>query len=182
MSPKYIKIDAKNELHIKTILTLSKRNKFYYEDLYLILMRTIEPKSKAKHALLYNTINKNMDDEIEKFLNACKSTKEGLFIVLEKKIIGFLTYDIDEMKISCGLSFLLIDKDYRGSGYGTLLLKYFIELLHEIKLNCVVKIEDMDNIDWYKRFGFKNKEELKREIEYEEGMIERFKYLYYLID
>lgn len=185
MDIKYIQMDLTNDIHIKTILTLSRRNKFYYEDLYMILMKKIEPKSKLKYASLLSLMNKEsalIDDNVAKYVGERNANKKGLFMTLDKKIIGFLTFDPDTVnKSSCGLSFFLIDKDYRRQGLGTLFMNLFIKLLHDINFHCVVKIEDNDNIIWYRRFGFKRKEECANPIEYYETMQSQFQYLYYII-
>ncbi len=140
----------------------------------MILRRDVEPKSKLKYQKLFNAKFDNISDKVKEFMSNLKETKRGLFMTVDKKIIGFLTYDTDELNVSCGLSFFLIDKDYRYQGYGTLFMELFIRLLD------VVKIEDTDNINWYRKFGFKNKEEYKNPIFYNETKTFQFKYLYYI--
>jgi ribosomal protein S18 acetylase RimI-like enzyme len=146
----------------------------------MILKKKIAPESKLRLQKLYNVDTTNIDDTVEKFVNEDKAIKKGIFICKENKIIGFLTYDTDDFNVSCGLSFFLIDKDYRRQGFGTLFMKTFIKLLNEKELSCVVKIENLDNIGWYNAFGFKNKDEYKNAIYYEEKHPHKFKYLYYI--
>lgn len=77
------------------------------------------------------------------------------------KVIGYCTYESAEALSSSSfwsptslmISEFFILENYRNQGYGTELMEY---ILHEIPRSVAIfmNIENMEDMDWYRRFGF----------------------------
>ena len=147
MNTTYLKIDYNNDKHIEYITKLCKRNNFYILEILLF----------------YDTIN--VLDKTEKMI--------GLFILKEKKIIGFVLMiranktpfwctnkitkeEIKGKKSGISIEFLLIDKLYQKKREGT-------KIINHIKQNVLKKdqyiiiplgIKDVNNLEFYEKNGF----------------------------
>jgi len=147
------------------VYSLAVKNKFYEDDIYANLNDFSFPPSVIKK---YSTINatKSKKNKMMHVLN--KHTKElndewsvnGLLLFNNTEIIGFLFYNLDKINLSlCEFTFLLIDEENQRKGYGSLLMKHFIEKIIEKPLLIRLKTNEKEKM-WYKKFGFQEKNEI----------------------
>jgi RimJ/RimL family protein N-acetyltransferase len=151
-----IQIDFDFSPHKEIIMKLCNRNKFYEDDISVIVNRDLP--TNYKNYLIkivgvekYENHNKNLFTGLKHF---------GYFIIVEenlkKKVIGFIIYHIKEKFRGSELLFILIDKKYQNNGYGTMLLNKYIQDINEKKIMIsIVKIENKEMCNFYKKTGFK---------------------------
>jgi len=93
-------------------------------------------------------------------------TQDAFFLklVLNKKIIGFIIALHDE-KDRINIINLLISKQYRRNGYGTILLKRSIDIFKKLdeidRIVLNVKVTNSIAIDLYRKFNFKIVDEVE---------------------
>ena len=80
-------------------------------------------------------------------------------------IVGFCVFKIENLKkypeIFPWLSDVMIFKDYRGKGYGKVLLQYGEKILKELGYNTIYVWTDQAP-DFYKKLGFIYKQEVEK--------------------
>ena len=180
-------IEYDKTLHYDMVYNLAVKNNFHIDDIYANLNDFKCPPSFYKK---FNTIykNKNERNEMMRRLNAITQEKQdewevnGFLLMNDMKIIGFLFYNICKNNpVECELTFLLIDKDYKKNGYGSLAINYFFEKIKEFELIVRVKTE-INEITWYKKFGFLEKKDVPFNDQID-GLVETkddFHVLYYM--
>ena len=81
------------------------------------------------------------------------------------KIVGFCVFKIDNLKkypdIFPWLSDVMILEEYRGKGYGKVLLSYGEKILKELGYNTIYVWTDQAP-DFYKKLGFQYKQEVEK--------------------
>jgi ribosomal protein S18 acetylase RimI-like enzyme len=63
---------------------------------------------------------------------------------IDKKIVGVIIAQI--WKTYCYLHLIVIDKNYRGKGIGTLLMNKIHEIAKERKIDCIESITEKENL------------------------------------
>jgi ribosomal protein S18 acetylase RimI-like enzyme len=163
------------EPHREIIMRLCNRNNFHKEDVYVQIYRDFPPVFKKMVIDLKGIKEYNTD--IENLFLGLESS--GYFITIEedckKKVVGFVIYDIEQATQKSYLLFILIDKKYQNSGFGTKLVYKYIQDIEEKKILCAtVKIENEMVGNFYKKFGFDNHSNLM------ESEIGDYELLYYI--
>jgi ribosomal protein S18 acetylase RimI-like enzyme len=135
-----IDINYNNNLHVECIWKLSKKNNFHKDDL---------------SRCLYG------DDELYKN----NLNYKGLFICEEKKPVGYLLYYIRDNNEYIDLLFILIDKNKRNNGYGSVLVNHLQKKYNETMI--IVRIDNNSLEKWYNKHEFyKLKDALNKCIEF----------------
>jgi GNAT superfamily N-acetyltransferase len=147
---KFLKINLKDTNHINYILKLSKRNHFYEK-----------------------YINRDINCFKELEINI------GWLVVLNSKVIGFLIYKIGDDKM-CDLHYILIDKLFQHKGYGTQILKYFIDYAESTSDIHIVILKNDTKSNFYKRNGFIKQSDINLTIEFESISYKLYEILYYV--
>lgn len=141
----------------------------YIKNLKEIWNNSDEKQKKIHHQSIYNILSqltKTTNSDFEKFNifleNVFKNTFHYIFLlIIDKTIIGMSTLLI-EPKLIHGLNFIghiedvVIDKTFRGNGYGKYILDFLIEKSKE--LGCYKLILDCNtkSVSFYTKIGFKN--------------------------
>jgi ribosomal protein S18 acetylase RimI-like enzyme len=124
-----IDIDYNNSLHRKCIFVLSKKNKFHVYD-------------------LYNNYDVYKND----------ANYKGFFICEGKKPVGYLLYFIRDGNLvpnsneQIDLLFILIEKNKRNNGYGTILVEHLQKKYNENMI--IVRIDNNSLEKWYNKNKF----------------------------
>ena len=154
-----IPIDFSNITHKHIIMKLCKRNNFYEDDIYTEIYREIPPKIHKHMMMLCNDANTKMNEFIRQTYENVVSY--GYFMIDKQEsrnaVVGFSIYNIEKTRIRSELMFILVDKDYQNRGFGTSLIKHYLNIIDNEKLFARVKCEKTDDliIKWYKNNGFK---------------------------
>lgn len=119
-----VDIDYNDPLHVKCIRVLSKINKFHDVELNIYLN------------LIYNN----------------DSNYKGLFICEGKKPLGYLLYFMRYNNEHIDLLYLLINKNKRNNGYGSILVKHLQKTYNEATL--IVRIDNNLLEKWYNKHNF----------------------------
>jgi ribosomal protein S18 acetylase RimI-like enzyme len=156
-SPEYLPINFNDSNHKNYILKLSKRNNYHYETIGVILNKTMPPhiisilkssglteKEINEKILEYDRMNGGSWGENENY--------KGLFIIKNKKVIGYTVFCIDETNTE--ILFILIDKDYQREGIGSKVLNYVKEILKQSNEKIIMACIDKSSRDWYLKNGF----------------------------
>lgn len=90
----------------------------------------------------------------------------GITLIDDKdNIVGFCIFKIENLKkypeIFPWLSDVMIFENYRGKGYGKILLQYGEKILRELGYNTIYVWTDQVS-DFYKKFGFTYKQEIEK--------------------
>ena len=131
----YMEINFNDLNHKNYILKLSKRNNYHYDTIRVILNKTMPiqiismlktcgftEEEISEKILEYNKINGGSWGENDNY--------KGLFIIKNKKVIGYTVYCIDNYKTE--IMYILIDKEYQKQGIGLGVLNYVKETLKKV--------------------------------------------------
>ena len=155
-----IPIDFSNINHKKIIMKLCKRNKFYEDDIYTEIYREIPPKIMKQLMMLGNDANTKMNGFLRETYENVVSY--GYFMIDKQEsrnaVVGFSIYNIENTRIRSELMFVMVDKDYQNRGFGTSLIKHYLNMIDNEKLFSRVKCDKTDDliIKWYEKNGYKN--------------------------
>jgi ribosomal protein S18 acetylase RimI-like enzyme len=150
-----VDINYNNDLHIKIIKKLSKKNNFHIEDVYGVCgdLKYGLDKRTSIYEKLNIEIEKKFYIEMEKKFYKNNSNYKGLIICKEKKPVGFLLYYIRPHNCSClDIEFLLIDKNEQKNGFGTKLIDHIKQKYENYVI--VVKSDNDNSNKWYIHKGF----------------------------
>ena len=103
------KIACTNTNDLKYISKLSKRNDFYQWQLHAKMDGLFLENNSTYHTI-----------HVKSYMFINEKYRKGLFLILNKKIIGFIIYQNLENAYAL-LDFILIDTDNQKQGYGTIL-------------------------------------------------------------
>ena len=108
----------------------------------------------------YHTIH------IKSYMFINEKYRKGLFLILNKQIIGFIIYQNME-NIYAKLDFLLIDKDFQNKGFGTVLYHILDNECITNKLQFLIVECDKNSRKYYEnKFNFIDIDtEIKKRIE-----------------
>jgi GNAT superfamily N-acetyltransferase len=149
-------IDYDNKRHKTLIMTLSKKNNYYYDEFKVHILQEIP---SICQLLFTEEHNKKILMNMNAFYSKEKNYK-GYIMFIKKVAIGFIMYyDNDNYNI---INYLLIDKDYQLKGCGKALLKYFLKKSNNkiIEANQVLD----NSVEFYIKNGFKENYELMDEL------------------
>ena len=127
----------------------------------------------------FNQISDNFSKDFDSFWN-CSILKDELncntshYLVAknDNEILGFI--GIKNMLAEADIMNVVVRKDFRNQGIGTLLLENIINLCKELKLNFLtleVNEENFSAIHLYKKFGFEEVGIRKNYYEDKNGLI-----------
>ena len=84
------------------------------------------------------------------------------FVALNEtnKIVGYLIYTVFKINPTAHeLTFLFVDKEYRGKGIGTMLMEQLLSQIMNMPAIIKVKIQRHENDAFYRNFSFKSADE-----------------------
>jgi len=123
------KFNPADKGHIDAVCGLAKRNAFHYEDIW--------------------TFYRGEDRRVE------GAGHNGYLLLLERRVVGFAigTHFAADKAL---LEYLLVDKDYRGRGYGRRLMSHYCRKFLDFEgRKCCVLYEDKAELNkYYEEFGF----------------------------
>lgn len=105
-----------------------------------------------------STFSSSRESKLEKIKNAILSGAKfpQLYILKDNnKIIGsfnILEHELDGSDLSPWLACVVVNKEYRGKGYGSILLKYIEEVIEQNFNEIYLTTE---HIGFYEKIGFK---------------------------
>jgi ribosomal protein S18 acetylase RimI-like enzyme len=128
-------------------------------DVYVDIDTHVDKEHKTE---MYNNAKKSM------YKN--NSNYKGLFICEGKKPVGYILYYIcKESKEIIDLLYILIDKNKRNNGYGTILIKHLQQKY--LQTVIAVRIDNDSLIGWYYNNGFNDLNDVLRKCEPEKKML-----------
>jgi ribosomal protein S18 acetylase RimI-like enzyme len=141
------KFNASDSGHTDAVCRLSKRNKFYYDDMLLFY------RSEIANKTIPDWTKSTLIDERNRLLLG--SSFNGYILLVDKKVVGFVLgthYTADKAFIE----YLMVDKDYRRQGYGIQLMNHYCsDFLDSEKRSCCVSyVDSLVTNEFYSRFGF----------------------------
>ena len=161
-----------NEPSYKAILyDMSVRNNFHPADVYTNI-HNFEKIPPTILNLIPSLPTKQIRNEyLHNLMNHLKQEKKDYIVKgyiaydQSKNIIGFLLYDdIIDNPVEIELTFILVDKEYRKSGVGTMLLNRFIDSFLDVPKIINVKIDSKYYVEkWYRKHEFITREECKQQ-------------------
>lgn len=96
------------------------------------------------------------DETLRSFETDIRSGKSRIGVIeSEDRIVAFCKVDISEMQGK--IDYLIALKEYRGKGYGDILMNWAMELFKQCNVDQIeVKVADGNNaIKFYEKYGFK---------------------------
>ena len=144
-------IDFNNKKQTKLICELSKKNDYYYNDINLQVGKNIKDLQKRglnKYQIkLFILRNIAFYGDNENY--------KGYLLYVDDKAIGFIMYynnKVEGKSINDTVHYLLIDKEYQSKGYGSLLLKHYINKTDTL----VIKVNQVEEKaeKFYRKHGF----------------------------
>lgn len=160
-----ININFADKVHKAIIYKLSKRNNFYVNDISAWLYSDSEKGS-------FNNWNKYYEN------NMCSNIIifpywKGIFVCLDKKVIGYIIYyerhyNDDNVGNFLSIEFMLIDHRYERKGFGKLGLHYLLNIYNDKDYFAVCIERKNGNVEFYKKMKFVEKENNKTENHYKE--------------
>jgi len=160
-----ININFVDKVHKTIIYKLSKRNKFYVNDI---------------NAWLYSNDKKGSFSNWNKYYenNMCSNIVifpywKGIFICVDKKVIGYIIYyerhyKDDNVGNFLSIEFMLIDHRYERKGFGKLGLNYLLNIYNDKDYFTVCIERKNGNVEFYKKMKFVEKEDNKTENHHKE--------------
>ena len=155
-----IPINFNNMNHKQIVMKLCKRNKFYEDDIYTEIYRETPPKIQNLMMMLGIEAEMKMNKLLyETYENV---VSYGYFMIDKQEsrnaVVGFSIYNIENTRTRSELMFIMVDKDYQNRGFGTSLLKHYLNIIDNEKLFSRVKCDKTDDLiqKWYKKNGYKN--------------------------
>jgi ribosomal protein S18 acetylase RimI-like enzyme len=174
----YMGINFNDTNHKNYILKLSKRNNYHYDTIGLIIKKTMP----TQIITMLKTCGFTEDEISEKILEYNKinggswgenDNYKGLFIIKNKKVIGYIVYCIDNYKTE--IMYILIDKEYQKQGIGLRLLNYVKEILKKSNEKVIMACIDKDSKEWYLKNGFISEEDYNKKHNYPKMISEKDK-------
>lgn len=172
-NPNSIYLGVGNKEHLKILENLG------YKQEYVSLSMTLDDKSLREKTLdlirlsnenkeIYlDIINKSFSDmphgtyhhitDVEKYIDKADENNHFFMVAKDKNIIGFMNVEIEKSR---GLFDIGLCKEYRGNGYGKLLLETAIDFLNKKSVGNIELIVIKKNnraYSMYKNRGFKEK-------------------------
>lgn len=147
---------------LKEILTMSLRNNFYPDLLWLDITGTPYPPMIKRWKEAGHTdsrIKTFVSDMLDDMKNPLFNNDYFTFKNEEGRLIGFLTCSyLIKNTGKCMLEYLLVDKEYRGNGYSHQILNSFYEWCKERKYYQIkIQFEPTEqHIHLYTKHGFKH--------------------------
>jgi GNAT superfamily N-acetyltransferase len=149
--------------HLKDILTMSIRNDFYIDHIWLVITGKIYPaqiKKWEREGRSPAWIAGTTEAYMENLLNPLFGYKWFVFMNEENKVVGFVasSYRVDLENGKCFLEYMLIDEAYRGKGHSHQILNSFFEWcktnnINQIKIQFEPEIQQLKHL--YAKHGFK---------------------------
>jgi len=119
-------------------------------------------KSDAEYSKLIGEKIKTNKRQIKKSFNESITSNKKILLIAEnnKKVVGYLVCSlyISDYQKSGEMDYLFVPKGWKKKGIGKLLIKEFIDILKNKKLEKCrldVNIKNISAINFYKKLGFK---------------------------
>jgi len=141
------------EWQTKIVLDLAKQNKFYFDEIFILLHRRVCEESemgkllKTAGQLEYsNTYFRNKQTNFEKI---------GYLAIDDFKLVGFAIVERHKHDELDFLQYLLVNEPKRYSGIGSLLLHRVIHEAHERQIEIETSSDESTNYFLKHKFKFK---------------------------